>query len=93
MPRLRLGFSAAKLSRFYQAGGRIDPYSKEGEIALLLIRMYRSLLANVGDDEAAARAWLDHQNDYFNGLPREHIHKISGLYEVVAYLDAMRGKL
>ncbi len=88
-----LGFSQATLSRLYQKGGSINPQSKEGELALLLIRLYRSLSANLGGDDEAAKAWLKSHNHYFNESPLQHIRKITGLAEVVSYLDTMRGKL
>lgn len=88
-----LGFSSATLSRLYQEKHFINPTSKEGEIALLLVRLYKSLLANVGNDDQAAKEWLRSYNYYFNAIPLEHIRKITGLTQVVIYLDAMRGKL
>lgn len=88
-----LGFSQATLSRLYQKSGSIDPQSKEGELAILLIRLYRSLSANLGGDDKAAKTWLRSHNHYFNESPLEHIRKITGLAEVIFYLDAMRGKL
>jgi hypothetical protein len=88
-----LGFSQATLSRLYQKDGSINPQSKEGELALLLIRLYRSLSTNLGGDDEAAKVWLRSHNHYFNESPLEHIRKITGLTEVVSYLDAMRGKL
>jgi hypothetical protein len=88
-----LGLSPATLSRLYQKDGSIDPSSKKGELAILLVRLYRSLSANVGGEDSAAKAWLASYNHYFNKCPREHIRSIMGLAEVVSYLDAMRGKL
>ncbi len=88
-----LGFSQATLSRLYQKNGSIDPQSKEGELAILLIRLYRSLSANLGGDDEAAKIWLKSYNHYFNESPLQHIRKITGLTEVIFYLDAMRGKL
>jgi hypothetical protein len=85
-----LGFSQTTLSRLYQKGGGINPQSKEGELVLLLIRLYRSLSANLGGDDEAAKAWLRSHNHYFNESPLEHIRKITGLVEVLSYLDAMR---
>lgn len=88
-----LGFSQATLSRLYQKNGSIDPQSKEGELAILLLRLYRSLSANLGGDDEAAKTWLKSHNHYFNEPPLQHIRKITGLTEVIFYLDAMRGKL
>lgn len=87
-----LGTSEASVSRL--AGARqIDPGSKEGELALLLLRLFRSLDALVGGSREAARAWLRAANDHLAGVPAERIGRVEGLVDVVRYLDAVRGKL
>lgn len=87
-----LGSSEASVSRL-QAGRLLAPDSKEGELALLLLRLYRSLDAMVGGDAEAARAWLDADNRHLGGVPAERIRTAEGLVHVVQYLDAMRGRL
>lgn len=87
-----LGVSEATLSRV--AGGRpIDPTSKEGEIALLFLRIFRSLDAVVGGNASHARAWLHAQNLHLGGIPAEMIATVPGIVRVAEYLDAIRGKL
>jgi hypothetical protein len=87
-----LGTSEASVSRL--RGGRVlDPASKEGELALLFLRLFRSLDALVGGDEARARAWLHADNAHVGGVPAERIRRVEGLVDVVQYLDAMRGRL
>lgn len=87
-----IGTSEASVSRL--SGARlVDPDTKEGELALLLLRLYRSLDALVGGDDAKARAWLRAPNDHLGGTPAERIGHAEGLVSVVQYLDAMRGKL
>jgi hypothetical protein len=44
----------------------------------------------VGGDEIAARAWLRNTNTVLNGTPVEKIQSISGLMNVIDYLDARR---
>ena len=87
-----LGVSAASMSRLSR-GRTIDPSGKEGELALLLLRLFRSLDALVGGDEAAARAWFHARNLHLDGVPAELVAKVDGLVHVVEYLDAMRGRL
>ena len=87
-----LGTSEASVSRL-QHGRGLDPESKEGELALLFLRLYRSLDALVGGDDAKARAWLGADNTYLGGIPAERIRTIEGLVDAVQYLDAMRGRL
>ena len=85
-----LGVSEASVSRLVSGARTIDPKSKEGELALLLVRVYRSLDALVGADPAQRKAWLQSHNRGLNGKPTELIQSAAGLVAVVAYLDAMR---
>jgi hypothetical protein len=87
-----IGTSEASVSRL-SAGRTIDPSSKEGELALLLLRLFRSLDALVGGDEAKARAWLEAENRHLGGVPGERIRRVEGLVDVVQYLDGLRGRL
>lgn len=87
-----VGTSEASVSRL-KSGRGIDPSSKEGELALLFLRLYRSLDALVGGDDLRARAWLHAHNDHVGGVPSERIRNVEGLVDVVQYLDAMRGRL
>ena len=87
-----IGSSEASVSRL--RGGRgLDPATKEGELALLFLRLYRSLDALVGGDDVKARAWLHAANHHLGGLPADRIRTVEGLVDVVQYLDAMRGRL
>ena len=88
-----IGMSESSTSRLLQGKKLISPDTKEGELALLLIRIYRSLNAMVGNHHAKAKDWLNSQNKYFNNKPIDEIKTIAGLIGVLNYLDAMRGKL
>jgi hypothetical protein len=85
-----LGVSEASVSRLSSGTRSVDPHSKEGELALLLVRVYRSLDSLVGTDAAQRKAWMLGHNDALNGRPVELIERAAGLVEVLAYLDAMR---
>ena len=87
-----IGTSEAFVSRL-KSGKGIDPQRTEGQLALLFLRLYRSLDALVGGDDAKARAWLHAHNDHVRGIPAERIRTVEGLVDVVQYLDAMRGRL
>ena len=87
-----IGTSEASISRL--RGGRgLDPGRKEGELALLFLRVYRSLDTLVGGDDVKARDWMHAANDHIGGIPAERIRTVEGLVDVVQYLDAMRGRL
>jgi len=85
-----LGVSEASVSRLVSGSRTVDPDSKEGELALLLVRVYRSLDALVGTDAGQRKAWLHSPNRALNGRPVELIQRADGLVSVVNYLDAMR---
>ncbi|AHI27922.1 MbcA/ParS/Xre antitoxin family protein [Marinobacter similis] len=71
----------------------IDPASKSGELALLFIRLYRSVFALTGGEPAAMKHWINTENRYFDEVPRQLIKSAEGLVRVNHYLDAMRGKV
>ena len=87
-----LGASEASVSRLLRGRG-IDPGSKEGELALLFLRAYRSLDTLVGGNDDRARAWLKAPNDHLAGVPASRMTTVQGLVDVVQYLDSMRGRL
>src|SRR5687767_11372891 len=72
-----IGASEASVSRL--TGGRvIEPGSKEGELALLFLRLFRSLDALVGGEETKARAWLHAANAHLGGVPAERMRRVEG---------------
>jgi hypothetical protein len=85
-----LGLSEATVSRMKRQDYRLERGSKSFELAILLVRLFRSLDAIVGGDEAVARAWLRNANTALGAAPVEKIVSISGLTDVLAYLDARR---
>ncbi len=87
-----LGVSAATVTRMRQEAYRLDPRRKEWELALLFVRLFRSLDSIVGGREAHAKAWLHSDNRALANKPIDLILKVSGLVQVVNYLDASRGR-
>lgn len=71
----------------------IDPKSKTGELALYLIRCYRSLFVVVGGSSENIKHWFNTMNHHLNGVPKEKVKDIWGLVQVLEYLDAIRGKI
>ena len=57
-----IGLSELTITRI-RAGRGIDPSSKEGQLALLLVRVYRSLDPLVGGDSQFYLAYLDRAFD------------------------------
>ncbi|HUF31473.1 MAG TPA: MbcA/ParS/Xre antitoxin family protein [Gemmatimonadaceae bacterium] len=87
-----IGSSETTISRL-SSGRSIDPASKQGELALLFVRLYRSLDALVGGDDSQARSWLHAHNSHLGGVPAERIRQVEGLIDVIQYLDGMRGRI
>ena len=86
-----IGVSPATVSRLPHRP--LDPAAKEGELAILFVRMFRSLDALVGGNVDSARKWLHADNHHLRGVPAQLIQTVTGLVDVVEYLDAMRGKV
>ncbi len=84
-----LGVSPSSLSRLSR-GREIRPDSKEGELALLFLRVFRSLDALLGGDAESCRRWLRAYNSHLSGVPAELLPTVTGLVGVAEYLDAMR---
>ena len=85
-----LGLSEATISRMGSGTYQLTPGDKPFEIAVLFLRLFRALDAIVGGDATAARAWLRGANTVLGAAPIELIESVSGLVNVVGYLDARR---
>lgn len=69
----------------------VNPRSKSGELALLLVRLFRSLFSIVGGEPGQMQHFMRTMNRGTQGIPVEQICSVGGLVGVVQYLDAMRG--
>ena len=85
-----IGTSAATASRLASGRGELGLDDKPGQLALLFLRVYRSLDAVVGGDDAAVRAWFHADNLHLGGVPAELVLRPEGLARVAEYLDAVR---
>jgi len=88
-----IGVSEATLSRIANGRRGLEPGSKPWQLAALFVRLFRSLDAIVGSDDAAARAWLRSANLALGGVPLELIRDPAGLVRTVDYLDAARARI
>jgi hypothetical protein len=52
--------------------------------------LFRSLDAIVGGDSKVAASWLVNPNSALDARPIEKLQTVSGLIDVIAYLDARR---
>ncbi len=88
-----IGISTATMSRLATGERRLQADTKEGECALLLIRIFRGLDALLGGKAEAVRAWFHAPNTHVGGIPATRVQTVEGLVHVAEYLDAMRGTL
>lgn len=87
-----IGYSESTLSRLFASQNKIDPSSKEGQLAILLIRLFRSLDTLFGGNAKQCQLWLRSENTHLDAVPIQLIQSIEGLILTLQYLDAMRGK-
>ena len=85
-----IGLSEPTVSRIVSGNKQIAPTSKEGELALLLVRVYRSLDALVGTDDQKRQTWMNTHNKALGGKPLQLVQKAEGLVATLNYLDGMR---
>jgi hypothetical protein len=88
-----LGLSPSTVSRMANGAYALDARKKEWELGALFVRLFRSLDALIGSNDAAARAWLNGPNGGLIGRPADLIRSTEGLVRVVQYLDAARGRI
>lgn len=85
-----IGLSEPSISRIASGARGIDPESKEGQLSLLVVRLFRSLDPLVGSDAKKRVDWLRSYNKSLNGKPATLIETPQGLVTTLAYLDGMR---
>jgi transcriptional regulator with XRE-family HTH domain len=88
-----LGVSPSTVSRMANGAYTLDEQKKEWELGALFVRLFRSLDAVVGSNDATARGWLTGENSGLKAKPIDLIRSTEGLVRVVQYLDAARGRL
>lgn len=72
---------------------KLDPNSKQGELALLLIRLARALFALTGGDQLWIQHFMRTPNRATGGVPAEQVTRLEGLFAVLRFVDGMRGKV
>jgi uncharacterized protein (DUF2384 family) len=88
-----LGLSPATASRLRNNQTKLDPASKSFEAGQFLIRLFRSLDALMGSDDAAARSWLNSPNLDLEARPTDLLDSFKGLIKVCDYVDAYRARV
>jgi hypothetical protein len=84
-----LGVSTSSVDRLVAGTRSIDPASKEGQLAAMLIRIFRSLDALLGDSIAHSE-WMRAHTTALNGKAIDLIKTPAGITHTLDYLDGMR---
>jgi hypothetical protein len=85
-----IGVSPATVSRMRNHDYPLERGQKPFELAVLFVRLYRSLDALAGGDDAVARRWMVNSNTALHAVPLDLIKSVAGLVNVINYLDARR---
>lgn len=88
-----LGISDSQVSRICNGEKTIAYGSKASELALIFVRIYRSLDALVGNNDKNRLMWMESFNRAINDVPSKAIQNVEGLIKVINYLDGMRAKI
>lgn len=87
-----LGLHRTGISRLKHTPS-LAPGSKQGELALLVVRFARALFALTGGDQDWMRHFMRAPNRLTGGVPAQQMASIQGLMTVLQYVDAIRGKV
>ncbi|MBE7940094.1 MULTISPECIES: MbcA/ParS/Xre antitoxin family protein [Ramlibacter] len=87
-----IGLSEATIGRLAAGTYTLELGSKPAELATLVVRLYRSLDALVGNDDESRRAWMRSHNTALGAQPRAFIETVDGLTYTVRYLDGARAQ-
>jgi len=89
----RFGLSESTISRMNGGSFAISPDTKPFELAQLFVRLFRSLDAIMGSDDAASQSWLRTDNIALGGKPIDLIQNVTGLLTVLQYVDSRRAPI
>lgn len=87
-----LGVHRTGVSRLKQTPS-LSPDSKQGELALLVVRIARALFALTGGDKDWMQHFIHSPNKLTGGIPAQQMESIQGLMTVLQFVDAIRGKV
>lgn len=85
-----VGVSEPTVSRMRKGEYTLERGQKPFELAVLFVRLYRSLDAIVGGSDATATQWLRNKNTVLGAVPLDLVQTVAGLADVIAYLDSRR---
>ena len=84
-----IGVSDSTLRRIKKSE-KMPADQKKLELALLFIRLFRSLDAIAGGDAKTVQSWMHAENSALRARPVDLIQTVTGLVDVLGYLDSRR---
>ena len=88
-----LGVSKSTASRIMKGKHILKEGHKDYEIAVIFLRIFRSLDAITGGEDRVNVDWMRNENMALSGVPAAMVKNLTGLMNVVTYLDAQRAKI
>lgn len=88
-----IGVSNSTVTRMRKQDYVLDTDSKEYELAVLFIRVFRSLDAITAGDKTIAQEWLRNKNTALAAVPSQLLKRVEGLGNVLHYLDCRRAPI
>jgi hypothetical protein len=88
-----IGLSESTVSRMAKGDFCLERGQKPFELSTLFVRLYRSLDAIVSGDEKVAKNWINNQNAVLRDAPINVIQNVTGLVNVIQYLDTRRARI
>lgn len=85
-----LGLSPATVSRMATGRYLLQTDRKEWQLAILFVRLFRSLDSITGGRDDLSRAWLRGGNEALHASPASLLSDIESFVRVVQYVDASR---
>lgn len=88
-----IGLSGPTVSRLRSGSYQLELGSKPFELSQHLLRLFRSLDSWLGQDDVAAKSWLETENLDLQGAPIELIATVRGLIRTGDYVDSLRARV
>jgi hypothetical protein len=87
-----IGLSEATISRLKNGQYFLDHHSKQWQLAVIFLRIFRGLDAYMGGNVENECRWLKSNNIALGGVPSDLMRNVEGLTSVVQYIDYIRGQ-
>ena len=84
-----LGLDQSTVSAMADGSAELQSDFPSGQRALILIKIYQALTANVGGDEQACKQWVCSHNTGLAATPALLVQSEDGMNAVLAYLQSM----